>query len=82
MESEKKIVLAMPSLGHILLIHSCGGLKENEPTGRGTSRRCGFVVIHVALLGEVCYCGGGLRGLITSSLVGGTQTSAACRSSC
>ena len=28
--------------------------------GRGTTRRCGFTEMGVALLEEVCHCGGGL----------------------
>jgi len=37
----------------------CGGLKMLGP-GTGTVRRCGLVGVGVALLEEVCHCGGGI----------------------
>jgi hypothetical protein len=47
----------------------CGGLNRNGPhrlkclnswpTGNGTIRRCGLGGVGVALLEEVCHCGGG-----------------------
>jgi hypothetical protein len=44
----------VPSLN----IQSCVGLTMLG-LGTGTVRRCGFVGVGVALLGEVCHCGGG-----------------------
>ena len=37
----------------------CGGLNMLYP-GSDNIRRCGLVGVDVALLEEVCYCGGGL----------------------
>ena len=37
----------------------CGGLNMLGP-GSGTIRRCGLVGVGVALLEEVCHCGGRL----------------------
>jgi hypothetical protein len=37
----------------------CGGLNMLDP-GSGTIRRCGLFGIGVALLEDVCHCGGGL----------------------
>ena len=40
----------------------CGSWNAIGPpnlTGSGTIRRCGFVGVGVALLEEVCHCGGG-----------------------
>jgi hypothetical protein len=36
----------------------CGGLNMLGP-GSGTIRRCGLVEVGVALLEDVCHCGGG-----------------------
>jgi hypothetical protein len=41
------------------LMHLYDGLYMLSP-GSGTFRRHGFVGVDVALLGEVCHCGGGL----------------------
>ena len=55
----------------------CGGLNRFGlhrliylsawPIGSGTTRRCGSVGVGVALLEEVCHCGGGPWGLLCSS---------------
>ena len=41
----------------------CGSLNvigSHKLIGSGTISRCGFVGVSVALLEEVCHCGGGL----------------------
>ena len=42
-----------------LNVGPCDGLNILGP-GSGTIRRCGLVRVSVALLEEVCHCGGGL----------------------
>jgi hypothetical protein len=44
---------------HILVLTWCGDLNMLGP-GHGIIRRCGLVGVGVALLGELCHCGGGL----------------------
>ena len=40
--------------------HICGGLTENDPKRIDTIRRRGLVGVAMALLEEVCHCGGRL----------------------
>ena len=43
-----------------------GGLKESDPKGSGTIRKCDLEV-GVVILEEVCYCGGRLCDLFSQA---------------
>ena len=51
-------LLSEASLMTIAVGRTCDGLNMLGP-GSGTIRRCGLVGVGVALLEEVCHCGGG-----------------------
>ena len=43
-----------------VLSGSLNAIGLHRPIGSGTIRTCGFVEVGMALLEEVCHCGGGL----------------------
>jgi hypothetical protein len=51
--------MAFPATcGEVIELAPTGSCVNTWPIGNGTTRRCGLVGVVVALLEEVCHCGG------------------------